>query len=94
MTLIWLPVDLLIAKAYATLHQIQVHNQMIDYVFRLFYFLVLLVSFLPLLFLLAIVKKLQHVYHTAIKPLEEAYKYKELRQHEVSGEHLAPLLQL
>ncbi|XDV22170.1 hypothetical protein PO909_027125 [Leuciscus waleckii] len=29
-------------------------------------------------------KKLQHVYHTAIKPLENAYKYNELRQHEVS----------
>ncbi|KAG1939864.1 sarcalumenin-like isoform X1 [Pimephales promelas] len=29
-------------------------------------------------------KKLQHVYNTAIKPLENAYKYNELRQHEVS----------
>ncbi|XP_056615712.1 titin-like [Triplophysa dalaica] len=29
-------------------------------------------------------KKLQHVYSTAIKPLEMAYKYNELRQHEVS----------
>ncbi|KAK7127027.1 hypothetical protein R3I94_018268 [Phoxinus phoxinus] len=29
-------------------------------------------------------KKLQHVYHTAIKPLENAYRYNELRQHEVS----------
>ncbi|KAM6972155.1 sarcalumenin [Aplochiton taeniatus] len=29
-------------------------------------------------------KKLQHLYHTAIKPLEQAYKYNELRQHEVT----------
>ncbi|XP_051550127.1 sarcalumenin-like [Myxocyprinus asiaticus] len=29
-------------------------------------------------------KKLQHIYNTAIKPLENAYKYNELRQHEVS----------
>ncbi|XP_030638719.1 sarcalumenin [Chanos chanos] len=29
-------------------------------------------------------KKLQHIYHTAIKPMEKAYKYNELRQHEVS----------
>uniref|UniRef100_A0A8C1WB89 Sarcalumenin n=1 Tax=Cyprinus carpio TaxID=7962 RepID=A0A8C1WB89_CYPCA len=29
-------------------------------------------------------KKLQHVYNTAIKPLDKAYKYNELRQHEVS----------
>ncbi|XP_056303209.1 sarcalumenin-like [Danio aesculapii] len=29
-------------------------------------------------------KKLQEVYNTAIKPLEKAYKYNELRQHEVS----------
>ncbi|KAI7791460.1 putative sarcalumenin-like, partial [Triplophysa rosa] len=29
-------------------------------------------------------KKLQHIYSTAIKPLEMAYKYNELRQHEVS----------
>ncbi|XP_065115696.1 uncharacterized protein [Paramisgurnus dabryanus] len=29
-------------------------------------------------------KKLQHIYSTAIKPLENAYKYNELRQHEVS----------
>lgn len=40
---------------------------------------------------LAIVKKLQHIYHTAIKPLEEVYKYQELRQHEVSGKHLLAL---
>ncbi|XP_051978372.1 sarcalumenin-like isoform X2 [Xyrauchen texanus] len=29
-------------------------------------------------------KKLQHIYNTAIKPVENAYKYNELRQHEVS----------
>ncbi|XP_043079465.1 sarcalumenin-like [Puntigrus tetrazona] len=29
-------------------------------------------------------KKLQHVYNTAIKPMDKAYKYNELRQHEVS----------
>ncbi|XP_051979583.1 sarcalumenin-like [Xyrauchen texanus] len=29
-------------------------------------------------------KKLQHIYNAAIKPLENAYKYNELRQHEVS----------
>uniref|UniRef100_A0A671QQS6 Sarcalumenin n=1 Tax=Sinocyclocheilus anshuiensis TaxID=1608454 RepID=A0A671QQS6_9TELE len=29
-------------------------------------------------------KKLQHVYNTAIKPMDKAYKYNDLRQHEVS----------
>ncbi|XP_059425681.1 sarcalumenin-like [Carassius carassius] len=29
-------------------------------------------------------RKLQHVYNTAIKPMDKAYKYNELRQHEVS----------
>ncbi|XP_050950476.1 sarcalumenin [Labeo rohita] len=29
-------------------------------------------------------KKLQHVYNSAIKPMDRAYKYNELRQHEVS----------
>ena len=32
-------------------------------------------------------KQLQHIYHSAIKPLEQAYKYNELRQHEVTGNH-------
>ncbi|XP_073700826.1 sarcalumenin-like isoform X2 [Garra rufa] len=32
----------------------------------------------------AALKKLQHVYNTAIKPMDKAYKYNELRQHEVS----------
>jgi len=44
---------------------------------------VIISSTLPLIDAL---KKLQHVYNTAIKPLENAYKYNELRQHEVSGE--------
>lgn len=30
-------------------------------------------------------KKLLNIYHTAIKPMEQAYKYNELRQHEVTG---------
>lgn len=30
-------------------------------------------------------KKLLNIYHTAIKPLEQAFKYNELRQHEVTG---------
>ncbi|XP_070782409.1 sarcalumenin-like [Enoplosus armatus] len=32
----------------------------------------------------AAMKKLLNIYHTAIKPMEEAYKYNELRQHEVT----------
>ncbi|XP_062420673.1 sarcalumenin-like [Pungitius pungitius] len=32
----------------------------------------------------ASMKKLLHIYHTAIKPMEQAYKYNELRQHEVT----------
>lgn len=35
---------------------------------------------------LAAMKKLLSTYHTAIKPMEQAYKYNELRQHEVTGE--------
>ncbi|XP_013884017.1 sarcalumenin [Austrofundulus limnaeus] len=34
------------------------------------------------------VKKLLNIYHTAIKPMEQAFKYNELRQHEVSGLYL------
>lgn len=34
---------------------------------------------------LAAMKKLLNIYHTAIKPVEQAYKYNELRQHEVTG---------
>uniref|UniRef100_A0AAQ4PV63 Sarcalumenin n=1 Tax=Gasterosteus aculeatus aculeatus TaxID=481459 RepID=A0AAQ4PV63_GASAC len=32
----------------------------------------------------ASMKKLLNIYHTAIKPMEQAYKYNELRQHEVT----------
>ncbi|KAF3687402.1 Sarcalumenin Precursor [Channa argus] len=32
----------------------------------------------------AAMKKLLNIYHTAIKPMEQAYKYKELRQYEVT----------
>ncbi|XP_028998999.1 sarcalumenin-like [Betta splendens] len=32
----------------------------------------------------AAMKKLLNIYHTAIKPVEQAYKYNELRQHEVT----------
>ncbi|XP_071032317.1 sarcalumenin-like isoform X2 [Oncorhynchus clarkii lewisi] len=32
----------------------------------------------------AAMKKLQHIYHSAIKPMETAYKYNELRAHEVT----------
>lgn len=35
---------------------------------------------------LAAMKKLLNIYHTAIKPMEQAFKYNELRQHEVTGE--------
>ncbi|XP_054635046.1 sarcalumenin-like isoform X2 [Dunckerocampus dactyliophorus] len=34
--------------------------------------------------LTAAVKKLLNIYHTAIQPVEQAYKYNELRQHEVT----------
>ncbi|XP_066509472.1 sarcalumenin-like isoform X1 [Hoplias malabaricus] len=37
----------------------------------------------------ATLKKLQNIYHTAIKPMEQAYKYKELRQHEVSDAEIS-----
>lgn len=33
----------------------------------------------------AAMKKLLNIYHTAIKPMEQAFKYNELRQHEVTG---------
>ena len=33
----------------------------------------------------AAMKKLLNIYHTAIKPMEDAFKYNELRQHEVTG---------
>nr|XP_061778720.1 uncharacterized protein LOC133570081 [Nerophis lumbriciformis] len=44
--------------------------------------------------LTAAMKKLLNVYHTAIKPVEQTYKYNELRQHEVSdGEiHSKPMV--
>lgn len=55
------------------------------YYYLFVYLPVIISSTLPLTDAL---KKLQHVYHTAIKPLENAYKYNELRQHEVSGERM------
>lgn len=39
---------------------------------------------LPLL-LPAALERLRKIYHTSIKPMEQAYKYNELRQHEISG---------
>ncbi|CAB1420257.1 unnamed protein product [Pleuronectes platessa] len=32
----------------------------------------------------AALERLRKIYHTAIKPMEQAYKYNELRQHEIS----------
>lgn len=41
---------------------------------------------LPLpLVLPAALERLRKIYHTSIKPMEQAYKYNELRQHEISG---------
>uniref|UniRef100_A0AAR2KZU7 Sarcalumenin n=1 Tax=Pygocentrus nattereri TaxID=42514 RepID=A0AAR2KZU7_PYGNA len=40
-----------------------------------------------LIILLVLIK--EYIYHTAIKPVEQAYKYKELRQHEVSDAEIA-----
>lgn len=37
------------------------------------------------LFLSAALQKLRKIYHSSIKPMEQAYKYNELRQHEISG---------
>lgn len=34
---------------------------------------------------LAAMKKLLNIYHSAIRPVEQAFKYNELRQHEVTG---------
>lgn len=33
----------------------------------------------------AALQRLRKIYHTSIKPMEQAYKYNELRQHEISG---------
>lgn len=33
----------------------------------------------------AALERLRKIYHTSIKPMEQAYKYNELRQHEISG---------
>ncbi|XP_064814537.1 sarcalumenin-like, partial [Oncorhynchus masou masou] len=33
----------------------------------------------------AAIQKLRKIYHSAIKPMEQAYKYNELRAHEISG---------
>lgn len=41
--------------------------------------------FLPGLFLAAILQRLRKIYHSSIKPLEQSYKYNELRQHEITG---------
>ena len=38
----------------------------------------------------AAMKKLLSIYHGAIKPMENAYKYNEMRQHQVSGRLLLP----
>ncbi|XP_036376715.1 sarcalumenin-like [Megalops cyprinoides] len=34
-------------------------------------------------------QKLRHIYHTSIKPMEQAYKYNELRQHEISDAEIS-----
>lgn len=34
---------------------------------------------------LAALERLRKIYHSSIKPMEQAYKYNELRQHEISG---------
>ncbi|MED6278069.1 hypothetical protein CHARACLAT_019859 [Characodon lateralis] len=33
----------------------------------------------------AAIQKLRKIYHSSIKPMEQAYKYNELRQHEISA---------
>lgn len=33
----------------------------------------------------AALERLRKIYHTSIRPMEQAYKYNELRQHEISG---------
>lgn len=43
---------------------------------------------LSLFLSLAAMKKLLNIYHKAIKPVEQAYKYNELRQHEVTGKNI------
>lgn len=45
----------------------------------------ILIITLSLSLSLAAMKKLLNIYHTAIKPMEQAFKYNELRQHEVTG---------
>jgi hypothetical protein len=42
----------------------------------------------------AALQKLRKIYHSAIKPMEQAYKYNELRQHEISGTAACMLLVL
>lgn len=39
----------------------------------------------PSLCFTAAIQKLRKIYHSSIKPMEQAYKYNELRQHEISG---------
>lgn len=33
----------------------------------------------------AVLQRLRKIYHSSIKPLEQSYKYNELRQHEITG---------
>lgn len=35
--------------------------------------------------LLGVLQRLRKIYHNAIRPMEQAYKYNELRQHEITG---------
>lgn len=39
----------------------------------------------PHLSLAAILQRLRKIYHSSIKPLEQSYRYNELRQHEITG---------
>lgn len=32
-----------------------------------------------------VLQRLRKIYHSSIKPLEQSYKYNELRQHEITG---------
>lgn len=38
----------------------------------------------------AVLQRLRKIYHSSIKPLEQSYKYNELRQHEITGRALRP----
>lgn len=41
---------------------------------------------------LAVLQRLRKIYHSSIKPLEQSYKYNELRQHEITGTAPVPRL--